>query len=441
MARISHERKLQLLAMAGGLPAVLFAAWLILQVPEFLTLKIGIFFIVFGVWVAAGYYIYVKILNPLQILANLLGALRQGDFSFRATYQGSESALGTVFLELNTLSDLLQKQRIGALEASALLSAVMAEIEVAIFAFDESDRLRLVNRSGEMLLNRPGKQALGLTALELGLGTALEGPSPRLLDLQFPGRAGRWELRRGNFRQGGCPHKLLVLSDLTRPLREEEQKAWQRLIRVLSHEFNNSLAPIHSLSGNLLKQLSKTPEPKDLREDLHQGMEIISSRAESLRRFLESYARLARLPSPTLVDTDINSMIARVAAMETRIPVQVNTGPKLILEADVDQLEQLLINLIRNAAEAMQDTEGIIMISWSSHNEFLEIHVEDEGPGLPTRENLFVPFFTTKPGGSGVGLVLCRQIAENHKGTLTLGDRQGTRGACAILRIPISPQR
>ena len=439
MKRIPHERRLQALAMAGGLPALLVAGVLILWLPWHTALKIGIVLILCIAWIAAGLALQKRVLAPLQILANLLAALREGDFSFRAKPQEPDSALGTVYLELNTLSDLLQTQRLGALEATALLRTVMAEIEVAVFAFDEEDRLRLVNRSGESLLKRPREQTLGLKASELGLDTAIEGPSPRLVDLLFPGRAGRWELRRGTFRQGGRPHQLVVLSDLTRPLREEEQLAWQRLIRVLSHEFNNSLAPIHSLSASLLSQLAKDPEPEDLREDLRQGLEIIGSRAESLRRFLDAYARLARLPGPSLASVDLASLIQRVAALETRLPVQVEPGPTLSLEADRDQLEQLLINLIRNAVEAMHDAGGTVQVSWISNEAFVEVRVEDEGPGLPTRGNLFVPFFTTKPGGSGIGLVLCRQIAENHKGTLTLENREGTRGARATLRIPLTP--
>lgn len=437
MKPIPHEIKLQILAMAGGLPALLVAGGLMCWAPWPMALKIGIVLILCSAWIAAGVGLKKRVLAPLQILANLLAALREGDYSFRAKPQEPDTALGTVYLELNTLSDLLQNQRLGALEATALLRTVMAEIEVAVFAFDEEDRLRLVNRSGEGLLKRPREQTLGLKASELGLETALEGSSPRLVDLVFPGRAGRWELRRGTFRQGGRPHQLVVLSDLTRPLREEEQLAWQRLIRVLSHEFNNSLAPIHSLSASLLSLLGKAPEPEDLREDLRQGLAIIGSRAESLRRFLEAYARLAKLPAPNLAQVDLPTLIHRVAGLETRLPVQVEPGQDLLLEADKDQLEQLLINLIRNAVEAMDDTGASVHVSWISNEAFVEVRVEDEGPGLPTRGNLFVPFFTTKPGGSGIGLVLCRQIAENHMGTLTLENREGTRGARATLRIPL----
>ena len=433
---IPHERKLQALAMAGGLPAILVAGALLLRSPWPLALKIGILLVLSGAWLAAGAALHKRALAPLQILANLLAALREGDFSFRAKPQAPDSALGTVFAELNTLADLLQHQRLGALEATALLRTVMAEIEVAIFAFDEEDRLRLVNRSGEDLLLRPREQTTGLKASDLGLDTTLAGPSPRLLDLAFPGRAGRWELRRGTFRQGGRPHHLVVLSDLTRPLREEEQLAWQRLIRVLSHEFNNSLAPIHSLAASLLTLLSRDPEPGDLREDLRQGLEIMGSRAESLRRFLDAYARLARLPAPTFAPLDLPALIQRVAALETRLPVRVDPGPPLTLAADRDQLEQLLINLVRNAVEAMRDTGGTVGVAWLTTGPFVEIRVEDEGPGLPTRGNLFVPFFTTKPGGSGIGLVLARQIAEQHHGTLSLENREGARGARAQVRLP-----
>lgn len=438
MKKISYERRLQAFAMIGGLPALVVAGILIILSPWFLAQKLWIFSLLCVIWMVAGLSIHRIALAPLQVIANLLASLKEGDFSFRAKHQESDSALSTVYSELNILSDLLQNQRLKAIEVTALLHTVMSEIEVSIFAFDEEERLRLVNQSGESLLRMPSEKALGLKSSEIGLNSVLEGPSPRLVDLEFSGHTGRWELRRGVFRQSGRPCQLVVLSDLTRQLRDEEQVTWQRLIRVLSHEFNNSLAPIHSLAGSLLNQLAKKTESEELREDLRHGLEIIESRSESLRRFLDAYACLARLPKPALTNVDLASLVRRVVSLETRLLVQVEPGPALNLQADSDQLEQLLINLVRNAVEAMHEMVGTVRVSWASHGTFVEVRVEDDGPGLPPRSNLFVPFFTTKPGGSGIGLLLCRQIAENHRGTLSLENREGSCGACATLRIPIS---
>src|SRR5690606_8295231 len=182
------------------------------------------------------------------------------------------------------------------LEATALLRKVMEEIDVAVFAFDANLKLRLVNRAGERLLDMPAERMTGRTAEALGLDALLEGDDQRIIDAAFPGAGGRWALRRSMFRQGGAPHRLLVLSDLSRTLREEELLAWQRLIRVLSHEINNSLAPIKSIAGSLRAVLSRSPRAPDADEDLERGLDIIAGRSDALQRFMASYARLARLP-------------------------------------------------------------------------------------------------------------------------------------------------
>jgi signal transduction histidine kinase len=232
-----------------------------------------------------------------------------------------------------------------------------------------------------------------------------------------------------------------VIADVSRPLREEERQAWQRLIRVLGHELNNSLAPIQSISGSLAQTIAADPLPDDWREDMGRGLAVIGKRAEALSRFTGAYAKLARLPEPRPQRLDAGELIARVARLETRRPVAVTGGPPAHIAADPDQIEQALINLVRNAVDAALETGGDVAVGWrhaGGDPPQLEITVEDEGPGLSSTTNLFVPFFTTKPGGSGIGLVLCRQIAEAHGGTLTLENRTGAHGAIARLRLPLA---
>ena len=333
---------------------------------------------------------------------------------------------------------MLREQRLGALEATALLRTVMEEINLAVFAFDDAQRLRLVNRAGERLLAQPIERLLGRTAGELGLADCLQGEPTRTLQMTFPGSIGRWGMRRSSFRQGGKPHQLLVLADLSQALREEERQAWQRLLRVLGHELNNSLAPIKSIAGSLGSLLGKEPPPADWKEDMQGGLGVITARADALSRFMEAYSRLARLPQPKLGAVEIELLIRRVAGLETRVPVVLAPGPNLMIQADGDQLEQLLINLLRNAADAALETRGGVKIGWVKTGSQLEIRVEDEGPGLSNTANLFVPFFTTKPGGSGIGLALSRQIAEAHGGSLTLENRKQGTGCLARLRLPLS---
>jgi len=341
-------------------------------------------------------------------------------------------------LEANVLGETLYRQRMGALEATNLLRKVMEEIDVAVFAFDEKERLNLVNRAGERLLAQPAERLLRRSASELGLDECLDGEPARTFQMTFPGKTGRWGLRRSAFREGGLPHQMVVLSDLSQALREEERQAWQRLIRVLGHELGNSLAPIKSMAATLGHLLEREPPHPDLREDMERGLSVIAERSESLSRFLGAYTRLARLPPPSFQTVDVGSWIRKVVALASPLAVEVVPGPELTIQADGDQLEQLLINLVRNGVDAARETNGAVRVGWSANGEGLEVGIEDEGPGLPNTKNLFVPFFTTKAGGTGIGLVLSRQIAEAHGGSLTLENRREGHGCEARLRLPRS---
>lgn len=435
--RLSFERRVLLLAFTAGLPGTLVALvllWVADYTPR-MQWTLTIFILVF--WLGVAFALRARVVYQLQTLANLLAALREEDFSIRARGARSGDALGEVMLEVNALGEVLRDQRLGALEATALLRKVMVEIDVAVFTFDGKQRLRLLNRAGERLLAQPAERLLGRTAFEMGLADCLEGEPARTLPMSFPGGTGRWGVRRSTFRERGMPHQLLVLTDLSRPLREEERQAWQRLIRVLGHELNNSLAPIKSMAGTLGTLLAREPRPADWKEDMRRGLGVIAARAEVLSRFMEAYARFARLPTPRLQPVEMGALLRRVAGLETRLRVNLLAGPELTIQADGDQLEQLLINLLRNAVDAALETGGGVRMGWTRNGDYMEVCIEDEGPGLPNTSNLFVPFFTTKPGGSGIGLVLSRQIAEGHGGTLTLENRRSGPGCEARLRLPL----
>ena len=440
MKALTYERRLQLLALAAGLPGSGIALGILWFGDYSSRTAWTLTFLIVVLWLGFAASVRQRVVFSLQTLSNLLAALREEDFSIRARGARSEDALGEVMIEVNTLSETLRKQRLGALEATALLRTVMEEIDVAVFTFDRNERLKLINRAGERLLGRPAERILGLSAVELGLSFCLEGEPARTVEMNFPGGRGRWGVRRGSFRQGGTPHHLIVLTDLSRALREEEREAWQRLLRVLGHELNNSLAPIQSVAQSLetgLQRTGVTDESSSMLDDVRQGLAIIRSRTAALGRFMAAYSRLARLPQPTLAPVSLSELVHHVARLSERADVKLKEGPEATIRADRDQLEQLLINLIRNAGDAAEELSGGVQIEWSRNGTHWEVRVIDEGPGISNPANLFVPFFTTKPGGSGIGLVLSRQIAEAHGGSLTLENRKERSGCIARLRLPL----
>ncbi len=434
--RLSFEGHITWLIVGAVLPAAIVALSILwfgdytAKVQWTLTLVIA--------GCAFGFILSVRenVVRPLQTMTNLLAALREGDYSIRARGARVDDALGEVLLEINALGETLRTQRLGAFEATALLRTIMAEIDVSIFTFDTERRLRLVNRAGENLLGQSIDKLLGRRASDLNLEVVLETNQDAPLTLTFPGGTGRWGVRRSSFREHGLPHELVVLTDLSKTLREEERNAWQRIVRVLGHEMNNSLAPIKSIAGSLETLLRRQPPPPDWQDDARSGLNVIATRAESLSRFMQAYARLARLPPPQKEQVNLEELVRRIANLETRLPVKISKGFELTIRADAAQLEQLLINILRNAVDASLETGGGVVIGWREISDCVELYVQDEGQGIMNPTNLFVPFFTTKPGGSGIGLTLSRQIAEAHGGSLTLANRRGRAGCEALLRLP-----
>lgn len=439
--KIKYDRFIFLLALVIVLPASALSEillWLSSASSETkwtVTLLLGL------AWLIGASVLQTQVIRPLQTLSNMVASIREEDFSFRVRGASREDSLADLIHELNSLADRMQQQKTSALEATALLKKVLMEIDVAVFTFDQQQQLRIVNRAGEQLMGRIAPRMLGLTSEEMGLASFLRTPSPQIVEMTFPGKHGRWAVSHTAFRENGVPHELLIISDMSRALRAEERQAWQRLIRVLGHELNNSLAPIKSIAGTLTSLTGRAGLPPEMGQDVQKGLQVIENRVESLGRFMQAYTQLARMPAPTKTKVDVEVLVRRAASLETRLPVVVLNGPKTEIEADPDQLEQLLINLIRNAVDATldlsRDHPGKVAVGWRLGAYTLEIFIQDEGPGLLNSDNLFVPFFTTKHGGSGIGLILSRQIAEAHGGTLQLANRKDHTGAEAVLALPL----
>jgi two-component system nitrogen regulation sensor histidine kinase NtrY len=434
---LNHENRVFLLALAAGAVPVLVSVFLLSHSAFSALTRWALILVMVTVWLTLAVEVRSTVVRPLRTIASLQAAVREGDFSVRARSAGTHDSLSELMYEVNELSSTLQQQRLGAFEAGALIRKILSEIDIAVFAFDAEGRLRVLNRAAERLIGKVGERAIGSPAEKLGIQDLLEGDDARTLDCAFPGGAGRWGVRRTTFRQGGIPHRLVVVTDLSRALREEERQAWQRLVRVLAHELNNSLAPIKSISHSLQSMFHRDPRPADWEEDVSRGLQVIADRSDALARFISDYSRLARLPKPNLQPVAIAPLLRRVTSLDARVPIDLTAGPDAVVQGDPEQIQQLLINILRNAVDASAETQGRVEVSWTTTTERLCVRITDEGAGIVNPANLFVPFFTTKRSGSGIGLALSRQIAEAHGGTITLKNRSDRCGCDAEIELPV----
>jgi two-component system nitrogen regulation sensor histidine kinase NtrY len=453
--RLLYEHRISIYALLVALPGIVVSGILIWLQPWSGDAKLALTLVELLVWWLLSLALHEQTIRPLQTLANVVAALREEDYSFRARGAITDDALGELSIEVNALADLLADQRIRAIEATALLRRVVEEIDAPLFAFDPDRVLRLVNPAGEKLLQQAAVRLLGRTADEIGLAECLIAANEALVALPPNTSNARWLVRQSKFREKGVPHTLVVLSDVSRALREEERNAWQRLIRVLGHELNNSLAPIKSIAGSLGSRLAETQLDPEQRRDFERGLAIIEDRTASLNRFLQAYRQLAQMPPPAIKKVALLPLVERVVFLETRVVVAVSRGPDVMLMVDSDQIEQMLINLVRNAVEAALEPSSAdarptssgnggdlglpeVTLSWALEDHSVEITIDDNGLGLLNPSNAFVPFYTTKPAGSGIGLALSRQIVEAHGGSIELSNLNGKRGCRVRVKLPRS---
>lgn len=374
--------------------------------------------------------------HRLRTLGNLVQALLEGDYTARGVVPARKDGYARLVAGLNALAGRLQDEQRDMQGSVQLLAKTLAALDGAVFVFEQDGRLRLVNPAGERLLGQPATRLLGSDVQALGLAPLFEVPPGAILAHTFPGQRGRWQIGHAALRSRSQAGRLLVVQPMERALREEEAQAFRRLLRVLSHEINNSLAPIGSLADTLRRILPVDEQPLDAprRADMVRGLEVIEKRSVALQRFVGGYARLARLPAPRRAEVRLAPLASRVCGLMGTARVQLEGDDELQVLADADQLEQVLINLVRNALEAGGEEE--VVLRWRADGGHARIEVVDRGPGPPPGDNLFVPFFTTKPGGSGIGLVLSRQIVEAMEGTLVLEPGADGRGAVAMVVLP-----
>jgi nitrogen fixation/metabolism regulation signal transduction histidine kinase len=441
--RVSFERRLRIWLYLLGLPALVLCWVLLWQHSVDISIQCLLLLVLAGCWALAVSFLSEQITRPMQTLSNVVAALREDDYSFRARGGRRNDALGDLALEINALAAMLQSQRASSLEAMTLVERVMSSMRSPVLAFDPEGRLKLLNTAAERAFGLSISTALNRSAEMLELTHLLDAGDDDLLSLDGAQRTVRWVVKRSSFRLRGVPHTLLVLSDVSAALHEEERTAWKRLIRVLGHEINNSLTPIKSIAGSLRGRFASLQASNVDRSDFVSGLEVIENRAESLNRFLQAYRQLMGLPAPKLALVSLTAMMESVARLETRMNIAVASTFDAMLTVDADQIQQALINLTRNAVEAalsvdrMTNEEPRVEITWENNGSEISIFVLDNGAGLMNAENIFVPFYTTKPSGTGIGLVLAQQIAQAHKGTVHLINRtDGQSGCRAELKLP-----
>jgi two-component system, NtrC family, nitrogen regulation sensor histidine kinase NtrY len=435
--RLGFERRIVLLLVVLILPALVLGGWWTLHLQGNWVVRGVAAAALLIMLIGAGSALRKAVIEPLRGLTNVVESYRSGDYTMRSNRELLGDALGDLVHEINSLGDTLHQQRLRAMEAIALIEKLIGAIDIAVLAFDSEGCLRLHNPAAAQLLGLESRTATPQTAANLGLEDFLKDEPRTRTAATVAGRSGRWQVTHGTFREGGLAQHLLMISDVRQALREEERLAWQRLIRVIGHEVNNSLTPIRSLAVTLQELLSVSLPPGTEREETLSGLKVIADRTHSLSRFLAQYSRLARLPPPRPRWFELTPLVDRVVALEPLHRIKIQIPVDLEVHADEVQLEQALINLARNAVEAQgEDPAGHVVVAAQNRHSNLVITVIDEGPGLANPDNLFVPFFSTKPGGSGVGLVLSRQIADAHGGSLSLENRGGVRGAIATLEIP-----
>src|SRR5947209_4467380 len=406
---LRFEVRLLFSILFAGVPSTVACLLLLWTHPYSLDHKIEGTLLLGILWIGLSIASCDRVVHSLRVVANIITALKEEDFSFRATSAVRGDALGDLAIEINELARALDEQRLATVEAANLLRRVMTEAGAVVFVFSPDTRVRLLNRAASDYLGLQEEQVLNRTAHELSLTNIFDGPPSETIAHSVAGVEKRWIVRRTHFRQHGIPHRLVTLSEASEALRTEERLAWQRIIRVLGHEINNSLAPIWSIARTLSRITLSSSLPADVHQNLRHGLSVIADRAESLNRFLQGYTHLAKLPSPTRRITHLLEVLDRVARLESRLPIAVRSSEDICLFVDPDQLEQALINILRNAVDAVLLKGGdapldAVSVSWAVLGTDLQLWVRDCGVGLSDTDNLFVPFFTTKEKGSGIGL-------------------------------------
>jgi two-component system, NtrC family, nitrogen regulation sensor histidine kinase NtrY len=434
--RMATEARLFLWVLTTAIPAAILLVWLSIESPLPAIAKIAIAVVLLLWIVIVADVIRRELLSHVRTLSNIIESTRSQDYSMKAARARDPGELAELYQEVNDLTESLKIGRQSEQELLSILETVVSEINVAIIVFDAHDKIRLVNQLASALLKSTAEQLAGVQFGDTVLAQLSISNEPKLIDFRFPGAEGRWQIRQHHYRHQGQPSRIVFIADLKQVLSDEEIAAWQRLIRVISHEVNNSLTPITSLCQTLTGMLSQSDREADA--DVRIGLSVIAERAKGLQDFISVYARLARLPEPNRKPFPAVELADRLQRIFAGQPLEIVPFPDVTVFGDPVHLEQALINLIKNGLEANPKGAAAVQLSCVLENDQCEFRIADHGAGIGNPDNLFVPFYTTKHEGAGIGLILCRQIATKHHGSVTLENREEGPGAVARLTVPLA---
>ncbi|PHZ83879.1 sensor histidine kinase [Paremcibacter congregatus] len=433
------EAQLTLLSLIASVPLLLLLLWVMIYADISIWLILLTAFIGGILVIYTNHRIYQKSTYQFRSLSNLLDAMIQGEYSLRARSDQSDGALGELIVSINGLAARLNQQRWESVESQHLLHTVIEHIDVAIIALNEENKINFSNPAAKKLLWLDQADLNDKLMEQLTFVHNFSSGRHEAVELSLGHQQGRFNIHVEEFRDGGIQHKLLFITDVRTLLRDEERKAWQNLVRVISHEINNSLSPIASISQTLNRLIKRQGHSTENNKDLIEGLTIISERANGLRQFVDSYRKLAKLPEPKKQMVSILELLEKICVLFKDQSIVIETEVDVQLFIDPVQFEQVLINIFKNANEAMSQTnpKGVIRVEWYNTEYFFKLVICDVGCGINNSDNLFIPFYSTKKHGSGIGLVLCRQIIEAHKGRLSITNQTNSLGCNVTIEIPL----
>lgn len=435
--RLATELRLFLLVLSNAIPVTLLLVWLSVESPLPRAAKWAIAVVVLAWILVVAATVRRELLRHIRTLSNIVESTRAQDYSMKATRARDPGELAELYQQINGLTDSLRIGRQSEQELLSILEKVVSQINVAIIVFDAHDQIRLVNQLAGALLKSSPDKLIGVRCADTVLAQLPFSDEPKLIDFRFPGAEGRWQIRQHYYRHQGQASRIVFIADLKQVLSDEEIAAWQRLIRVISHEVNNSLTPITSLCQTLTGILAKSGNEADA--DVRLGLSVIAERAKGLQDFISVYARLARLPEPNRVLFPAAVLAGKLQRIFAGQALEIVPFPDVAVFGDPVHLEQALINLIKNGLEANPAGASAVLLSCRLRDGQCEFQIADHGAGIGNPDNLFVPFYTTKTEGAGIGLILCRQIAAKHHGHVSLENRTDGPGAVARLILPLPP--